>query len=157
MKTQNIIREATGADVERVVEMGRRFLLEGPYKEKLADNPGEATMLARRLLGMPNAKIIVLEIDGKVQGVFAFIIFPHYYSGETIAGEMIWYVEPESRTLGNYGLEILWKAEHVAAKMGAKRMQLTAPTNEVANMYRLLTGYEQVEISFQRDIEGRAR
>lgn len=132
--------------------MGSRSLLEGPYKDQLEDRPDVTTALARQLLGLGYARILVSEADGNIGGVFAFIVFPHYFSGEQVAGEVIWYVEPEARKSGA-GLELLWAAEKLAASLGAKKMQLTAPTEEIASMYRKLRGYKQVETAFQRPIE----
>lgn len=148
------IREASETDIPQVVEMGSRSLLEGPYRDLLADNPAVTSELIKKLLTTPNAKILVSEQFGKLTGVFAFIIFPHYYSGEQVAGEMIWYVMPEARPSGP-GLELLWAGEKLAHDLGAKKMQLTAPTDEMAEAYSKLRGYQKVETAFQRDISCR--
>lgn len=150
------IREAVYSDIDRVVEMGRRFLLEGPYREQLADKPRIAAELMEKLLKSSSSKILVSEEDGKLTGVFAFVIFPHYFSGEITAGELIWYVEPEHR--GKTSLELLWKAEKMAYEMGAKWMQLTAPTEEVGKLYgSLRPPYVQIEISYQTKLEDRVK
>lgn len=149
-----MIREARSEDVERIVEMGSRSLKEGPYHAMLADRPDITRALARRLIEQPNARILVAIDQDKTVGVFAFIVFPHYYSGEDVAGEMIWYVEPEARTSG-FALELLWAAEKFASSLGAKKMQLTAPTDELAAAYQKLRGYAKVETAFQRDISCR--
>ncbi len=150
-----MIREAAATDIPRIIEMGSRSIGEGPYSAILADKPEVTTRLAEKLLTAPNAKILVSEAeDGRVYGVFAFILFDHYYSGEFVAGEMIWYLEPEARKSG-MALELLWAAEKLAHDMGAKKMQLTAPTEEIAAMYTKLRGYRKVETAFQRSIECR--
>lgn len=154
MLKTTLIREASIADIPAVIEMGSRSLLEGPYRDLLADNPGVTSELATRLLTMPNARLLVAEDSGKLIGIFAFMVFPHYYSGEDVAGEMIWYVLPEFRPDGP-GLEMLWAAEKMAHDLGAKKMQLTAPTDEMASAYGKLRGYMKVETAFQRDISCR--
>lgn len=133
------------------MELGSRSLLEGPYRDKLADRPDVTSALARKLVEMETAKILVAENPDGIVGLFAFIIFPHYYSGETVAGEMIWYVVPEARK-SNTALELLWAAERLAQELGAKKMQLTAPTDEIAGMYQKLRGYSKVETAFQREL-----
>lgn len=148
------IREAETNDIPRIIEMGSKFLKMGPYHKFISDAPHVTSDLARKLLTMPNAKILVGEENDHVEGVFAFITFDHYYSGEPIAGEMIWYVEPEARK-HNMALELLWAAEKKACQMGAKKMQLTAPSDEIAEMYGKLRGFEKVETAFQRDISMR--
>ena len=147
------IREALNEDVSRIVEMGSRSLVEGPYREHLADRPDITAALAKKLLmETERAEILVAESESKLIGLFAFIVFSHYYSGESVAGEMIWYVEPEARKGSNAALELLWAAEAKARSLGAKKMQLTAPTDEIAAMYAKLRGYHKVETAFQRAI-----
>lgn len=149
-----LIREAGATDVPRIIELGSQSIAEGPYKGILADKPEVTTSLAEKLLTMPNAKVLVGEMNGRISAVFAFILFDHYYSGEFVAGEMIWYVEPEARKSG-MALELLWAAEKLAHDMGAKKMQLTAPTDQIAEIYGRLRGYRKVETAFQRSIECR--
>lgn len=149
-----VIRLATVADVPRIVELGSRSLMEGPYHDILMDNPGVTSELAKKLLTAPNARVLVAEEDGVIVGLFAFIVFDHYYSGESVAGEMVWYTTPEARR-GGPALELLWAAEKMAHDLGAKKMQLTAPTDEIAEAYQKLRGYKRIEVSFQRDISNR--
>lgn len=146
-----MIRAAEEKDIPRIVELGSQSLAEGPYKDLLADKPEVTGNLAARLLNLDTAKILVAEDDGVIVGVFAFVVFPHYFSGETVAGEVIWYVQPESRR-GSNALELLWAAERQAYELGAKKMQLTAPTDEIAAMYGMLRGYVKVETAFQRNL-----
>lgn len=148
-QTQEIIRLAGDADVARVIEMGRRFLHEGPYRDQLADVPEVPTRLLAFLVTTDKCKVLVAEEDGKLNGVIAFIISPHYFSGELIACEMIWYVEPEHRK-GGVAMRLFWEAEKLAKSMGAKRMQFTAPTDAVAGVYARF-GYKQIEVTFQKE------
>lgn len=146
-----MIRAAFEADIPAIVAMGSRSLVEGPYRDLLADRPDVTSGLAEKLLQSPNAKILVSEDEGKIVGLFAFVIFPHYFSGEIVAGEVMWYVAPEARK-SNRALELLWAAERFALQLGAKKMQLTAPTDEIAAMYQKLRGYQKVETAFQRNL-----
>ena len=142
------IRVAKAEDIPVIVALGRRFLLEGPYHEIMPDNPKVATELAEKLANYPGAKILVAEADGKIVGVFAFLLFPHYYSGVMTAGELIWYVEPEYRA-GNTGLELKWAAEKMAKELGAEQMHLTCPPDQEA-LFSKLHGYVRVEVGWQR-------
>lgn len=145
---EELIREATSKDTERVVEMGRKFLLSGPYKEQLADKPDVFSKLAILVIGHPSAKVLVAEdAHGYVVGVLAFAVAPHYISGEMTGSELIWYVEPEHR--GQVSLELFWAAEKAAKQMGAVRMQFVAPTEQVGVIYKRLH-YTQVEVGYQR-------
>ncbi len=143
-----MIREATSTDLPRVVEMGRTFLLSGPYRDIIEDNPEVPLRLAEKLVEHPQAKILVEEQDGKLVGVFCFLLYPHYYSGLMTAAEMIWYVEPEARkTMA--GLRLKWEAEKMAKKLGAVQFHLTCPPGQ-EKLFSKLSGYVQVEIGYQR-------
>ena len=172
MVTAGVIRGAMAADIPRLVELGRRALLEGPYRDLLADRPEVATKLARRMLTLAQARILVWEspvvsrqwpvspaaADRRlVTGLFAFLLAEHHFSGEPVAAEMIWYVEPEARVAANAGMELLWAAEALAAELGAIWMQLSAPAGspEIAALYSRLKGYVPVEAMYQRKIAGR--
>jgi hypothetical protein len=143
-----IVREATPEDVGKIVDMGRNFLLSGPYKEQV-DNPEQATKLAFAMLQNGNGKVLVSEEDGVVTGVFAFLMYPHYFTGQLTGMELIWYVTPEARK-GGTALKLLAEAEKISRTCGVKRMQLTAPTEEVGKLYRFCGGYRQLEVSYER-------
>jgi len=147
------IRDARPADAGRIIEMGRTFLLNGPYCEQLEDVPEQFYRFVEALFVNPSAKILVYEDNG-VHGVFAFVLVPHYLSGEQIATELIWYVEPEHR--GKASLELLWAAERMAYEMGAKRMQLTAPTESVGEIYKRCK-YTLVEVGYQAKLSDRVK
>jgi len=144
------IREATIEDVPRVVELGRKFLAEGPYAGQLADNPEQATRFASLLIGNPAAKILVSDLDGRITGVLAFLLFPHHFSGEMTALEIIWYVEPQYRP-GGIAMRLMWTAERIALEMKAHFMQFTAPDAKASAIYERF-GYHQVEIGYQKEL-----
>lgn len=150
------IREAKPADMGRVVEMGRRFLLEGPYRESLEDNPQAAKEFGLNVM-LPLGKILVADDEGILKGVFAFLISPHCLSGQLCATEFIWYVEPEFRQLTSFGAGIsilLFDAAEKLAKQiagGKVLMQVTAPTEAVGRFY-LRRGYKQLEVAYQRSL-----
>lgn len=144
--TKPMIREATEQDIPRIVEMGSRSLREGPYKDLVGDNPERTGKLAFDVL--KKGMILVAELDGELVGLLGFIVFPHYFSGELTAGEVMWYVEPEHRKSFT-ALALLRGAERMARSFGAKYMQFTAPTAEVGKAYEALH-YKQVEVSFQK-------
>jgi len=142
-----MIRLAIMEDHDRIVELGRRYLLMGPYREQITDNPVQVDRFFQFMLTNPSARVLVCEEEGAVAGVFAFIIYPHYYGGDLVANEIIWCVDEHHR--GRASLELLHTAEHLAFSLGAQRMALSAPTPEVASLYNHLKGYTLVEIGYQ--------
>lgn len=151
MTEEMTIRPAKESDIPRIVELGRQFLINGPYNQQVEDNPEKAAEFAFSVLHKLKGYILVSEGENGVNGVFSFIITPHYFSGELVATELIWYVEPSARK-GGTGTRLLGIAERVARALGAKRMQLTAPTEEVGNLYKYCGGYKKIEVSYQRTL-----
>lgn len=139
-----MIRAALQADIPRVVEMGRRFYRESGYAKHLAENPEQMRLLMEQVLA--GEGLLVAECDGKLIGMFGYVLFPHFVSGELIAAEVVWWMEPEHR--GN-GLKLLHFAEKRARAAGAKRLQMIAPNKQVARVYERLR-YEFVEIAYQK-------
>lgn len=144
-----VIREATINDAISVVTMGRKFLMEGPYKGKLTDVPEYFIKFTMGLIDNPSAKVLVADNHGLLIGVLAFMFGPHYLSGESVASELIWYVEPMYR--GQVSLELYYAAVKLAKEMGAKRMHFTAPTDAIGAIY-LRLGYNKVETGYQKEL-----
>lgn len=147
------ISEMTYADVDRVTEMGARFLAEGPYGGIIKDRPKQARRLAIVLTLKNDAKVLVARDKGRAIGLFAFVLHPSLFSGEQVAGELMWYVEPEHRA-GGVGLRLLAEAEREAKALGAAAMNLTAPAGgpDLGEMYGRC-GYQKVEVAFQRRLD----
>lgn len=134
-----MIRVAIEADLPRLVEMGQRFRSESTYSKFLADNPERMMQLGRQLLAADG--LLVLEKAGQIIGMIGYIIHSHFISGEIVAGEVFWYVEPEVR---GDGLKLVDEAKRRARVAGAKFLDMVAPSERVARLYKHL-GYEWME------------
>ena len=133
------VRSATLADIPRLVEMGQRFRAESSYSKYLADNPDRMAELAKMLL--VGDGLLCAERDDKVIGMLGFIIHDHFISGEKVAGEVFWWMEPEHR---GDGLKLLEETKRRAKAVGAKYLHMIAPSERVSRLYKIL-GYEWVE------------
>jgi len=143
-----LIRTATQADIPRIVELGTQSLKDGPYAGMLKDTPENSAVLALKIIG-GNGKVLLYENEaGRVCGLLGFILFPHYFTGELTATEIMWYVEPEERK-GGGGMFLLWEAEKEAKKMGATRMGFSAPDDKVSEIYARF-GYKKIETTFMK-------
>lgn len=145
-----MIRKATEADVREIVELGRQFLLDGPYKDIIEDHPQVPTELAHKLLSLPETACILVDDDHGLNGIVAFIIYPHFYSGVLTAQEIIWYVKPEARN-SFVPIALMRAAERNAREMGAKYMQFSAPTENVGKLYEMCK-YKQIEVGYQKEL-----
>jgi RimJ/RimL family protein N-acetyltransferase len=139
-----MIRDAQYTDLDRIVEMGRRFRKDTSYDKHLTDNPQRMMELAEKLIS--NQTLIVSEREGELIGMLGFVVYPHFISGEIMAGEIFWWVEPEHR---GEGIRLLREMEKRARLAGAKNMQMIAPNQKVAHFYERM-GYEFVEETYQR-------
>jgi GNAT superfamily N-acetyltransferase len=143
-----IRRPATAADVEGIVAMGARFLAQSVYRGRLADNPAQVRALATQLVDAPHGDVLVVDADGVLVGMLALIAYAHHLSGEWVAGEVAFWIDPPYRGLG---LRLLRDAERWARAQGAVRLELIAPTRDVETLYTRL-GYAPIERTYQREL-----
>jgi GNAT superfamily N-acetyltransferase len=141
-----LIRSATAQDIPRIVEMGLHFHQGSPYRAHIKENPQQMRNLAEHLV--LNKGLLLSERQGEICGMFGYFVYPHFMSGEVVAGEVFWWVEPEHR---GEGVKLLKEAEKRAKSSGAKRMQMIAPDDRIGMLYKRL-GYEFVESSYQKTI-----
>lgn len=146
-----MIRLATSADVPRLIELGSLSLKNGPYKGKIADVPEQAKLLALTLL--ESGKVLVLvNPENQIVGLLALAFFPHYYTGEKTAAEVMWYVLPEWRkSLGLETIGLFRAAEREARAAGCTTIQFTAPTEEIARLYEK-AGLTALEVAYYKEL-----
>ncbi len=141
------IRPAVLEDVPTLVEMGRHFLADSPYAAVFAHSPEQMTELATKLLTIgDDATVLVVEDAGVLTGMLGLVCAPHFISGERMAGEVFWWVEPHARTSG---VRLLKAGEQWARDRGAVAMQMIAPDDHVAGFYERV-GYALLERSYVR-------
>jgi GNAT superfamily N-acetyltransferase len=146
-----LIRVATQADLPDIVRLGSMSLINGPYAGMLKDKPEQSAKLALSVIQGAGGKILLYETDsGKIAGLLGFFVFPHYFTMEPTATEIMWYVEPEERKEGG-ALKLLWEAEKQAKAMGATRMGFTAPNADLEKLYERY-GYKRVEVTFMKEL-----
>lgn len=141
-----MIRDATLADIPRMVEMGQHFRKQTSYDKFLSDSPETMKKLGETLIERNG--LIVSEERGEVIGMLGFIIYEHFISGDLTAGEVFWFVEPQHR---GSGIRLMKEMERRARSAGAKNMQMVAPSWKVAKFYKR-SGFELMEMSYQRTL-----
>jgi N-acetylglutamate synthase-like GNAT family acetyltransferase len=143
-----MIRLANEHDVPRLLDMGLTFQREH-YCDTLPENKEQLESTIRTLISNTDARIIVWDTGAGADGMIAFMVNAHMFSGERAALELVWWVEPAVR--GVVGLRLLRAAENAARDMGAARMVMISPNERVSRMYSLL-GYAEVERVFHRGL-----
>jgi RimJ/RimL family protein N-acetyltransferase len=144
-----MIRNATERDIPDIIRMGHEFMETSAYSRHLTENHECMATMARRLIGQSSGALLVSEEDDALVGMIGMFAFPHHFSGEIIAGEVIWWVAPTHR---GTGLRLFRAAEQWAKSVGAKRIQMIAPNPSVGKIYERM-GYEQIETAYQRSVQ----
>jgi RimJ/RimL family protein N-acetyltransferase len=144
------LRSAQSSDLPQIVALGQRFLQSTPYARILSENPAQMQLCAEWLMTSEDGLLLIAEREDQVVGVIGVTIFPHPLSGERIAGELFWWVDPEAR--GTVGLRLLRRAETWAHLCGAVKMQMIAPNQHVERMYERL-GYGFIESTYQKGLK----
>lgn len=140
------VRLATETDVPVLVEMAGHFM-EQVYPGDIVFNPAHVAAFARRTIAAPESDVFVAESrSGALVGMLAMIAYPHPMSGEPIATEICWWVEPSARGIG---VRLFHAAERWATAKGAAIFQMIAPSPEVAHFYRRV-GFKEIETTYQR-------
>jgi GNAT superfamily N-acetyltransferase len=145
-----VIREATVADVPRLLEMGLRFLRESEYAAHIDGDPAQIEQTMRQLIDLEDRAILVTTRGEDVVGMIGLVAYPHPFSGQRAVVELFWWVDPEHRTGGD-GIRLLRAAEAWARKASARHIQMIAPNGDVERLYQRL-GYTRVEVAFQRSL-----
>lgn len=141
------LRPAREADVAAIVAMGRRFLTESSYAPHVPVNPVQQAITARWL--MAHGALLVAERGAGLVGMVGLALVPSPLSGELVASEAMWWVDPAHR--GRVGVSLWRAAEAWAVEVGAAVIQMITPAGEeaVARMYER-RGYVPLETTWQK-------
>ncbi len=135
------------ADVPRIVEMGQRFAQTPEYEGRAAVNDERIAWLTRQMLNAHHTAIFVGGAeDGPLAGMLAMHLYEHPFSGERVAAELVWWVEPEQRGIG---VRLLRRAEQWAREHDAAVLEMGAPSERVARFYEAV-GFHATDRMYQR-------
>lgn len=144
------VRQATLADVKTVQAMFATFVASTQYAKYVGNDPAYSTGLIERLITMDDAALFVVQAEDGVIGMIGLLIYQHPMSGQRVAVEAFWWLNPDRR---GYGVYLLRRAEKWARAQGAMSFAMMAPADNprVAEIYEAC-GYERVEITYQKDL-----
>ena len=154
LATAPVSRVATSADVPRLVEMFQRFVASSQYANYVGQSPSHCTAMIESMMAQgedsPLAYQIFVVGDDPIVGMLGVMVCVQPFSGETVASELFWWLDPEYRGHGGW---LLRRAEKWAQSKGAVRMSMMAPIDKprVAETYMKL-GYAEVERVFSKDL-----
>ncbi len=144
------VRQATMEDVPAVQAMFAEFVRSTQYQKYVGQNPEASTALIAQLVAHEDGGLFVVQAEDGLIGMFGVMVYSHPFSGERVAVEAFWWLNPDRR---GYGVYLLRRAESWAKEKGAKRLSMMAPCDKprVAEIYERL-GYEAVELTYQKDL-----
>ena len=140
------IRPATVEDVPAIAAMGQEFASTSTYAAHMQADPGRLAAVAGGILANPDAAMWVCVRDSQPIGMLAMAMVTHPLSGDRIASEIVWWVDPSAR---GAGLRLLRTAERWAKALGAVAVHMIAPTERVGQLYAAI-GYAPVETNYYR-------
>lgn len=139
---------ATESHRAAVVRMAQRFLSpDGPYGTRFAVDAAKVSALAAQMMGPEHLALLAMQDDQPV-GMFGMFLFDHPITGERIASELCWWMEPEARG-GKAAIQMLRTAEAWARDHGAEVIEMIAPDERVAAFYGKV-GYERADIHYRK-------
>lgn len=129
--------------------MGTAFLHLSSYGDFLSFDPTRMRDIATRLIGGQESTLFVADTRRNLVGMIGVWVFDHPLSGDRVAGEVFWWVDPNQR--GRTGIRLWDAAETWARERGASAMQMIAPNDRVARLYQT-RGYRPLETVYQRSL-----
>src|SRR6185312_13074978 len=124
------IRKATINDYELVLSMVLKFAHESPYSGVIDIN--KIGVLIQSILD-GYAHNSVIFIDGSGHGFIAGCVTPHIFLTGSIASELAWWVEQESRTSG-IGSELITAFETWAKETGCSYVSMSSLDDKVGTI-----------------------
>ncbi|MEN1958432.1 GNAT family N-acetyltransferase [Luteimonas changyuni] len=143
-----VIRDATAADVPRILAMGRRFYAASPYAAVAGYSDAAAADLVAALIA--GGVLLVAEHHSEVVGMIGLHVTGLAFDPATLtATEVMWWVEPEARGLG-VAVDLRCQAEARCRARGCRWIAMSVLAGSPAHATDQLAtaGYHHFESSF---------
>ena len=144
-----VIRQATTEDAVDLLVLLRRLVDTSRYTQETVFNEVHVAGVVDALLANPDAGLFVAEDDGGLVGVIGLVQYDDMISGECLAAEVFWYVDPAYRN--GVGVTLLSTAEQWAASRGVRRMQMMEAEQKFASFFAR-HGYEPRHRMWERSL-----
>jgi ribosomal protein S18 acetylase RimI-like enzyme len=144
-----MIRNATPADIPKLVEMGQRLHDESNYSH-VTYSPERVK--ATCLLMMNQGFLVVSEKNGVVVGVMMGDVQTAWYTNERMGFDLTLYIEPEHRS-GLMAARMIRQFEQWCKAMGATQIRpgVSTGSESASKLYKAL-GYVVTGEQFLKDI-----
>jgi len=145
------IRQATEEDLFELLVLAYEFIKEAPEHMKPFD---KSTMEERltNLVASEEGVVLVLEIDGEIQGLLAAVCCAPWFTSKNFAVELGWYVRKAFRK-GTGSIKLVKKYEEWAKSKGMTHAHMSDLTQlqGLGKLYERL-GYSLIETSYIKEV-----
>lgn len=150
------IREATAADVDRLVAMALQFLEATRYGELLGRSPDALRTLIEVVLehgvGFVAEAVVPVPVgfspvSVQLVGMIGVVAVPHPMNGRLYCDELVWWVEPGSRYVG-VGPALKRAVEAWARSKNCSMIKMVAPAGSRVGRFLEHDGYEAYETAY---------
>lgn len=145
-----IVRAATEADTDKILEMGQKFFDNTHYAQFAAYSFDSVTHLINVMRN--DGVLLVAESNGDLVGMVGLVVCPFMFDHETTAAyEVMWWVDPDERHTGA-GTALLRAIEPACKAKGVQAIQMVRLENspEVAGKLYERMGYRPSEFSYTK-------
>ena len=144
------VREAVVEDQFEVVLLGREAYEDIINKDLYSYSPKKVAALVERMVESDDFLIIVLEDEYELVGYFFAMISPCFFSVETQALCLSWFIRPEHRGLKN-AFSLLKTYEKWGKDKEAKVLNIGEIRHHSPKMWKKL-GYKMDEIMYTKEV-----
>ena len=149
-----ILRAATDADRDQVVDLALRFHAATPYTQLLTVDRERVEAIF--VVCLEHGIVLVAEAEHTAEGgeLVAFIALAaieHSLSGDRYAEELGWWVEPHYRA-GTIGPRLLAMAEAWARADGCVFLKMVAPIGTTVGQFYDRHGYQPIETAWMKRV-----
>jgi len=139
------VRPAVVDDLPELMRMGKEFYKKSGYDDLGAFDPESLEKTYRHLIS--SSSLLITQ-----GGMIGWVVFPVFVTGNMVAQELFWWVDPERRSNGT-GKALLEAAEEQARSQGATAMMMLAlddlDGDAIAAVYGKM-GYRPRERTYMR-------
>ena len=147
-----MIRFATAKDLDAVEPLGRKFFEEAKHPGTWNGEHWKQTW--SRVMELAGGFVLLWEEDGKLVGFLGGMLSQDPFSGEHVASENFWFVDPAHRK-GLGAIRLLAAFEQHAKSAGCDRIymvHLASLTPGALERLYQRRGYELVEQTFRKNL-----
>ena len=148
------IRDATEADLPRLVELLNQLALDGPREDPSLPLQDANLDAFRRLDADDTQRLLVLEVDGEIVGTLVLLIIPNItHQGRPYATVENVVVDESERGAG-YGRQLLTYAIDQARAAGCYKLALTSHKRRTdAHRFYESLGFESTHDAYRIQFE----